>query len=488
MCGLTMRYAALYRFPAPERLFDRLWRVRRSLPTVSNLDPSSWEGRAAAALLNLTPPQSAAMSTWHPETKAASVAGHRLSLDLVGLGSPQCCPACLRESPHHRGFWLLAAVAVCPVHGTRLVRRCPACGRKPGWQGRGPVGCSDPACGFDLRDAAPEQAEEAEVSAAEMFLTIYRGRPHPGGLQLNDAIEAALTLGAHVSGIRRYGRLATLVRSPGVDLPAVLASGAALLNPWPAAWHAFLGEELGRRSEGAVMGGLAAAFGPVYGLVRKQGGWRTVLGGELARYAAGRREVVFKRGRLLGQAVPAGPAGEWLCVDDVAAMLEVPWHIAKRVARRLGWERAPGTVAGKYVVKASAVRELLAARLAYGELMYVKDAAGLLGISADACGGLVSAGLLPEVPVGHRIRRRLSIPRSEVDAILAAFVSAGHGLPAVDAPEEAHRYAGWRGAQAGSGTSALVAGVLSGDLRPVAVWSGATGIARYLFLHRTSCA
>ncbi len=164
------------------------------------------------------------------------------------------------------------------------------------------------------------------------------------------------------------------------------------------------------------------------------------------------------------------------------------WHEARQSVSPTAWARnalreGPGV---KYVIEASAVRELLAACRTYGDLVGLKEAARLLGMTGQGCAGLISCGLLPEVPVMHRISLGLCIRRADVDALLAAFDLSGPNLPVVDRLEKGHpRVAGPESVD-GFGNRAFVAGVLAGELRPVAVWSGAEGIARYLFLHQVS--
>ncbi len=248
MTGLAMRYAEPYRFMTPERLFDRLGLKRQALPTLTAFDPSSPEAAAVAALLNLTPDQAALMCNWHPGPKSVSVGGRRLFTDVTDIHTRQCCPLCLAQSPHHRSFWLIAAVPVCHVHGTLLTRICPRCESVLAWRGAGPHRCANPDCCFDLAEAEPVVVPEASRLAAAGMHDLYDGQPHPSGLDLDGALLASLAIGRLLLGFRSAGRsrLSAFVRKQRGELAGVLAAGWAALDPWPAAYHAFLEGRLER--------------------------------------------------------------------------------------------------------------------------------------------------------------------------------------------------------------------------------------------------
>lgn len=73
--------------------------------------------------------------------------------------SRRMCPGCLSESAHHRIWWDLAIMSVCPVHGTLLLGACPSCRKPLRWWG----GC---ACGNPiLADAAAEELPDGELVA-----------------------------------------------------------------------------------------------------------------------------------------------------------------------------------------------------------------------------------------------------------------------------------------------------------------------------------
>lgn len=46
------------------------------------------------------------------------------------------CGQCLEgdAKPYLRSSWLIGWMAVCPIHGTQLIDRCPACGAAPAWR------------------------------------------------------------------------------------------------------------------------------------------------------------------------------------------------------------------------------------------------------------------------------------------------------------------------------------------------------------------
>lgn len=63
------------------------------------------------------------------------VRAHVLSTRSVSRRTSRICPACLAGSEVHRLLWSINAVEVCPIHGCRLINKCPhpGCGKILSW-------------------------------------------------------------------------------------------------------------------------------------------------------------------------------------------------------------------------------------------------------------------------------------------------------------------------------------------------------------------
>lgn len=91
------------------------------------------------------------------------------------------CPLCLRDDrvPYFRLRWRLALTSMCPVHGVRLLDRCPNCAH-PAWPGS--IACPTLfvrawvpphiclLCGLDLRLAPPDSETNGTIAmSGELF-------------------------------------------------------------------------------------------------------------------------------------------------------------------------------------------------------------------------------------------------------------------------------------------------------------------------------
>ena len=161
--------------------------------------------------------------------------------------------------------------------------------------------------------------------------------------------------------------------------------------------------------------------------------------------------------------------------------LGVSYTASLRIARQLDARRSTAKRSGKFVVDAAAVERMVETLSSRGGLITTKQAASMLGVSEETMRNVVSAGLVSEIPPEGRAFMYQSIPRADVEAILAAFERSAIGAPLVDEPAPLHLRSGRGGTRDGFGSRAIVRGVLDGTLVPVAVWTGGRGIGRYLF-------
>jgi len=183
--------------------------------------------------------------------------GRKLPSVLLGgwLASRRFCPACLSESAHHRPWWDLTIISICPVHRLKLLDTCETCGKKPTWRGAGVDRCM---CGADLSMARFIGIDELSAMATGVMhglLGDTRFSKHRGRIRsllpihdLDDgnAIDFLWRL-----SLVSYGAARTGIFSPDKPGEAALNAHLALvlafncLEPWPEAF----GETLDRMAE-----------------------------------------------------------------------------------------------------------------------------------------------------------------------------------------------------------------------------------------------
>lgn len=83
------------------------------------------------------------------------------------------CPVCISETGIFKAVWNFRAVVVCENHRLWLVDRCSACGKSTTWDQCNVFACT---CGFDLRDAAFEQAPMDVSLLTKLLVARLQGR------------------------------------------------------------------------------------------------------------------------------------------------------------------------------------------------------------------------------------------------------------------------------------------------------------------------
>ena len=477
--GLIMRYAALFPFKEPIRLFHQVSSSRREVSTRAMMDPSSPEARALGRALHLDEERLRRMSNWHPAPKCVSVAGNRVHEDLATIGLRQVCPECLRASAHHRQAWFLRAVPICPEHGKRLLHACPDCKEPLRWSGAGIAFCGNEECGMDLRDARAAPVTGRQAAAARGLLGLLDGRPHASGMEFGDALHAAIVLGGVPEGRFRLGRLTNAVRVLRDELPEVLANGWEALDPWPSAFHAFL-EELKTRMGFEPGMALEQAFGELPRVLRRAAGrgWAAPLHAEMVAWAASGGGVTVRPDvlRRHGDA----PERDWLTLNEAARLLGVSAEAMAVTAGRLSLDVAPVRRGVQRRLDTARVRALGEASALTGDLVTRREAAAMLGVSVPTLAQFTSLGIIPLLPRDQRVRQTHSIRRADVQAVLDAFARAAAAAPEVDDPGEEHRIIG-AGSADRYGVIGIARAVLAGKVKPIAVCRQGLGLRRFLF-------
>lgn len=193
--GLVMRLAEINGYPTLQSVLDVTGLTIAGLHRGEKLDRLATIVRCPVAMI-------AADSFILENEVDVALRDHRLNFKHdYALQSRRACPACLRESPHHRFMWDLRFVTSCPRHGIKLVDTC-ACGsgRKLGWKdhrvyrGR----CCNRG---DLRTLEGEPADPDVVAMDAYFAGRFGVGPAvsvPGldELALCDAIEVLDRVGA----------------------------------------------------------------------------------------------------------------------------------------------------------------------------------------------------------------------------------------------------------------------------------------------------
>ncbi|GJD33464.1 TniQ family protein [Methylobacterium aerolatum] len=198
-------------------------------------------------------------------TSTATVMGHTLSADQVGVRARRWCPACLAESRYYRVWWDLQPITSCPTHGIKLVSSCGCGDGTVRWRSNRTMHC---AAGHAF-SAAAREAATADVLAFDSYV-IGRllGKCDPGLPSLDE-----VPLGDLLSLCGRLGRAsidpdATLYEvRRGHDNGRVHAEGFRILGDIPAnAGRLF--EDVRTRNVGqGGRHGLRYCYGKLYGYI-----------------------------------------------------------------------------------------------------------------------------------------------------------------------------------------------------------------------------
>ena len=135
-------------------------------------------------------------------------------LDVFARRYRRLCPRCLEESAHHRCWWDVQAISVCPIHKVCLIAACPKCKKGFVWKGSG-VLTSSCACELDLRGLACTAVTDDESAATGVMHGLLgdprfqeeanqiKGLPPLSDLDDGHAAEFLFRLGLDLLGPRR---------------------------------------------------------------------------------------------------------------------------------------------------------------------------------------------------------------------------------------------------------------------------------------------
>lgn len=171
--------------------------------------------------------------------------GHSFYFRCMKTQDPALCPLCLAETPATHGFWELNQVAVCPLHGIRLIDQCRQCGKLVKWDRRRVCYCN---CGFDYRNAGCDPSDPAPLEVIRALyhvanISLLEYAPHSEfGLPL-DLLqkETPSSLIWMISTLGRYTNWGVDSNGEGADYSRRLQSEYENLNQiantlsyWPA--------------------------------------------------------------------------------------------------------------------------------------------------------------------------------------------------------------------------------------------------------------
>lgn len=171
--------------------------------------------------------------------------GHPLGGALVHsplrLKKPALCPCCVEESGYIDAFWDLSAAIACPIHGTKALSDCPACGTPLTWFRPGLLKCK---CGAHLNQQPTQPALQAEIELMRLLRAKLHRAEKPEistpslpidelwPLPLQSILELLVAIGNQAS--KDHSDLSKNDRTEVIRLAALTFSN------WPANFHEFL--------------------------------------------------------------------------------------------------------------------------------------------------------------------------------------------------------------------------------------------------------
>ncbi len=348
--------------------------------------------------------------------------GGELHREFIDISSRRACPLCLRDSPYHRAAWDFALLTACPTHGCRLLARCPACPRRPGWRHPSVARCR---CEASLVSAGASPAAPAEIEANRRALALASGEDVAWlpeclrACERADLVRIMMCLGMFLCGWSGQRRIESLVARGPDTVAGVLMAGVQCLADWPCSLHEFLAacreEEHGRRGRY----GARKALGSFYD-------WLHVLEPTAARTALieAARDFVAADGTLAARAhrsslvAPAGGRGETgsASLTEAATALGRSGHGVKQLMAAGLMPSAPSEGRGVPMhLNRAAVLDLAGRAQTW---LSLRELAAALGVSRARTERIVQACMLRPVQAPSDGWATWSFERSAVDAFL----------------------------------------------------------------------
>lgn len=351
--------------------------------------------------------------------------GGSLHREFIDVGHRKACPACLAEAHHHRAVWDFAFSTSCTSHGTRLVGKCPQCGRRLGWTEPGLTRCR---CGVSIMDWNGEPATREELAGQSAVLAIAIGEMLPlmpqtlVGCDRADLVRLVMCLGMLRTGWTRQRRVETLVAQGPDCVSKVVAAGLRCLADWPNDLERHFAEEHVRSSRRAGRYGARKTLGPFYSWLQmmEPGPIRTALAEAASAFvhADGIRGRQAHRSRLVATKEPAP--------DRAVGMVEAARKIGGRPARIRRLVEA-GVLLGDVspgrgipgVLDPGSVNRFASVHVGGLNLAEVSK---LLGLSRKHTRMLAASGILPSVhAAGASGLGQWMFERKRVDTLIAVM-------------------------------------------------------------------
>ena len=483
--GLLLRYSELYRYRDPRRLLTRTGADDLILWTLCQEDPDGEVGSKLGSLLGLDDPTFRRMSLHTGHQTTIRVLGIPIWRDLARHDLRAVCPACLRDSPHHRAVWLVDALPVCAIHGSWLLTRCPRgeCSSRLRWNGMGVHRCDQRGCRCDLRDfAAPgvNMGRLGGVRGLHNLLHQDDDSLSPLGMPRGEALRMAFVLGQHAFGHERSTRPNGYLKRHMEMVPEILDAGWRALQDWPNGFHGFLDTLSARAATRRGKAGFQKHFGHlanrVYHWAREP--WGAPLGTALANYAAGNPDLAVSRHQLRRYAPGVELRHVHVSLGEAQSLLGVgPVTMMALAEQRNLYRRRPEGSGVPALLRADAVRELADELSGF---LLPREARARLGVGYRLLRQLEAAGLITQVPEAERVMETRSYRRSDIDVFLQACRGKAPRMSA-DAAKAAGLTPITRLAAPGRSVPDVCRALMGGRLRAVAVVTGKQGLASLRF-------
>ncbi|MBB3961823.1 TniQ family protein [Aureimonas phyllosphaerae] len=384
------------------------------------------------------------------------------------------CPACLSEDldlsssgaamARHRFWWDVAAIETCPRHGCRIEDACARCGAGANWDHAPLHACR---CGAKLNgDGRPQP-----VGAFSRYLhDRLLGLPRHASPNVDDLAVAELIPLARLLGLVECADWHARWPDAGTEADGDLRdAGMACLEGWPFSFRAVLNRKAVRERGGKPSGGVLATYGWVYEQfvsTYPDGPVGDRLRSELRRHAVA-NGVMADGEAMLGKKVARG-------VTLVAASRSIGSDVARTRSLLVAAGRMPrGSRRGvSSTVDPAAVAALASDRR---RRIGVATAAQRLGIGRPQVRSLVSSGVLDGCLLGEANGKKV-LDGERLDGFVERI------LRDVGEAEEGSGLVRLAGAtrSARTDTTALIAELAAGHLRPVARLPGGRGLGACL--------
>ncbi len=315
---------------------------------------------------------------------------------------PRFCPACLEESAHWRANWDIVFVVACDKHGLHLHDLCPACGEALSWNRPHVATC---ACGFELRNAVPETASgNAVLLAREIGLRLKSdvelgndGMDMLRTLDMESLLRLVWFLGAYSRNAHRKPQKVVGLETVAIAT-AMVDSAVSILSDWPAGFHRLLDEIAARQKPATSNNKLGARFGNFYGAL-----YKSFPGSEFEFLRRGFEE--YLRANWAGQlakrnkrlSIELRTAHEWVSIAEAARLLNMRTDKVRHLIESGQIEgNLHETKCGRKMstIRRDSLDSLISRRQ---DLVTLKEARGLLGISRKRAYALLEQGLLKPV-------------------------------------------------------------------------------------------